>query len=147
MNLIIKYHSIKVLEDHIYGIILEINKHTYFAPLSSPKSAHKKYFVNPSYMNIGENEDLGIIRFNNMIPVNKKYLTYIDFNTIKDRTYKKLLEKQNRFIQKHTDNIRKQANLLYRLIVDKEDLFLKRISCNFKLLEEKCKQYTSKKQK
>lgn len=117
------------------GVIIEINGIKYFAPLFSPKNAHKKYSDNPTYIKIGKN--YGIIRFNNMIPVVGDVLTLIDFKTIKDIKYKNLLMAQNNFIQKNTDRIKNVAQKLYKMVtVDKKKFFVD-LSCDFKLLEEK----------
>jgi len=123
-----------MLQGHIYGIILEVNNHTYFAPLNSPKSAHKNYKLNPSFMHIGDNRDLGIIRFNNMLPVCNKELKLMDVENLEGK-YKALLNNQNRFIQKHVEKIKKQANTLYKLIVNDKNVFLSKICCDFRLLE------------
>ena len=68
------------------GIILEINEITYFAPMFSPKQQHNKYKANATHIRIGK--DLGMIKLNNMIPVNKENLKYINFNDIQDKKYK-----------------------------------------------------------
>ena len=123
------------------GIILEINNMTYFAPMFSPKLQHNKYKSNSTYIKIGEN--LGLIRLNNMIPVCKKNLRYIDFNKIQDQKYRNLLIQQNNFIQLHTEKIRNTANKLYQFVTkDKKEFFIK-ICCDFKLLESKCKLYNN----
>lgn len=101
------------------GVIIDIDNIKYFAPLFSPKSTHKKYSDNPTYIKIGQ--DYGIIRFNNMIPVVGDVLTPIDFNLIKDIKYKNLLMAQNNFIQQNTEKIRNVANKLYKMVtVDKK---------------------------
>ncbi|MGN1301244.1 MAG: type III toxin-antitoxin system ToxN/AbiQ family toxin [Clostridia bacterium] len=121
------------------GIVLEINGIIYFAPMFSPKKQHSRYKSNATYVKIGEN--LGIIRLNNMIPVNKENLKYIDFNTIKDGKYKNLLIQQNNFIQLNTDIIRKKANKLYKFVtIDKKEFFIE-LCCDFRMLEEKCSEY------
>ena len=120
------------------GIILEINKFKYFAPMFSPKQQHNKYKTNATYIKIGEG--LGIIKLNNMIPVN---LIYIDFNNIEDKKYKNLLIQQNNYIQLNTDKIREKANKLYQFVTNDNKKFFTDICCNFKLLEEKCKEYNS----
>ena len=121
------------------GIILEINNITYFAPMFYPKQQHSKYKSNATYIKIGK--DMGMIKLNNMIPVNKENLKYIDINKIEDKKYRNLLIQQNNFIQINTDKIRKMANKLYKFVtVDKKEFFVN-ISCNFKMLEEKCKSY------
>ena len=106
----------------------------------SPKPNHTYYSDNPTYIRI--DTQYGIIRFNNMIPVADKYLTYIDFNNITDIKYKNLLLAQNRFIQANTDRIRNKAKKLYKFVtIDKKDFFVN-LSCNFKLLEEKAALYS-----
>lgn len=121
------------------GIILEIHGITYFAPMFSPKKQHTKYKANATYIRIGEN--LGIIKLNNMIPVNPDNLKYINFNDIEDKKYKNLLIQQNNFIQLNTEKIRDMAEKLYKFVtVDKKEFFIQ-LSCNFKLLEEKEKYY------
>ena len=85
INLIKKYRLTNIIKDHIFGIILEINNLTYFAPMFSPKQQHSKYKANATHIRIGEN--LGLIRLNNMIPVNKNNLKYIDFNKITSIIY------------------------------------------------------------
>ena len=127
------------------GIVLEINNITYFAPMFSPKPQHRKYKSNATYIKIGEN--LGIIRLNNMIPVCKENLRYIDFNKIQDKKYRNLLIQQNNFIQLHTEKIRDTANKLYKFVTrDKKEFFIK-ICCDFKLLENKCRLFNNIKDK
>ena len=69
---------------------------------------------------------------------------YIDFNNIKNEKYKNLLIQQNSYIQINSDRIRKNADKLYKFVtVDKQDFFLN-ICCDFKKLEEKCREYEKK---
>lgn len=111
----------------------------YFAPMFSPKKQHQKYKANITFIKI--KEELGIIRLNNMIPVNESELKYIDFNNVDDKKYRNLLIQQNNFIQQNAEKIRNTAEKIYRFVTkDKKDFFIE-ICCNFKLLEEKYKQY------
>ena len=108
----------------------------------SPKQQHSKYKANATHIRIGEN--LGMIKLNNMIPVSKDNLRYIDFNDIQDKKYKNLLIQQNNFIQLNTEKIREMADKLYKFVTtDKKEFFIQ-ICCDFKLLEEKCKCYKKK---
>ncbi len=121
------------------GIILEVNGLTYFAPMFSPKQQHKTYNSNKTYIKISNN--MGIIKLNNMIPVNIENLTYIDFNSIQDKKYRNLLIQQNNFIQLNADRIREMANKLYKFVtIDKKDFFIQ-ICCDFKLLEKESRNY------
>ena len=122
------------------GIVLEIRGTKYFAPMFSPKQQHSKYKANATHINIDNN--LGMIKLNNMIPVNEKDLRLIEFNKIQDKKYRNLLIQQNNFIQLNTDKIRDMANKLYEfVIVDKKEFFIQ-LSCDFKLLEQKSQEYT-----
>ena len=121
------------------GIILDINNVTYFAPMFSPKQQHNNYKANITYIKIGDK--LGMIKLNNMIPVKKENLKYIDLNKVEDRRYRMLLIQQNNFIQANTEKIIRMAKKLYDSVtINKKDFFVS-ISCDFKLLEEKCKEY------
>ncbi len=121
------------------GIVLEIRGTKYFAPMFSPKQQHSKYKANATHINIDNN--LGMIKLNNMIPVNEKDLRLIEFNKIQDKKYRNLLIQQNNFIQLNTDKIRDMANKLYEfVIVDKKEFFIQ-LSCDFELLEQKSKEY------
>ena len=54
------------------GIVIIVEKHYYFAPLFSPKQKHKRYKNNLTFFritNIKTKNELGIIRFSDMIPV------------------------------------------------------------------------------
>lgn len=121
------------------GIVLEINDVKYFAPMFSPKQQHSKYKANATYIRIGEK--MGIIKLNNMIPVNDVNLKRIDFNSIQDPKYKNLLIQQNNFIQLNTEKIRDVANKLYKFVTEDKKEFFVNLCCNFKLLEEKSKLY------
>lgn len=121
------------------GIVLEIKGTKYFAPMFSPKQQHSKYKANATHINIDNN--LGMIKLNNMIPVNEKDLRLIEFNKIQDRKYKNLLIQQNNFIQLNTDKIREMANKLYEFVTVEKKAFFLQISCDFKLLEQKLKEY------
>ncbi len=124
------------------GIILEINGITYFAPMFSPKKQHSTYKANVTHIKV--NGNLGMIKLNNMIPVNKENLKYIDFNNIKDKKYKNLLIQQNNFIQINTNKIREKAEKLYKFVtIDKKEFFVN-LCCDFKMLEKKCKEYKRK---
>lgn len=107
----------------------------------SPKQQHDKYRARVTHIKIGK--DLGIIKLNNMIPVNKENLKYIDFSDVQDKKYRNLLIQQNNFIQLNAQKIRDMADKLYKFVtVDKKEFFTK-ICCDYRLLEEKCKCYNS----
>ena len=78
------------------GILFQVDKIQYFAPLSSPKAKHKKMPNNIDFLKIS-NGKYGVINFNNMVPVPEKEIIEIDYTAIKDKEYLLLLENQIRW--------------------------------------------------
>ena len=134
------------------GVIIIVDEHYYFAPLFSPKPKHKKYKDNYSFFRIVSKtkDDLGIIRFSDMIPVPQECVYLLD-TTSKSYGYKRLLAEQYSYINQpqNKEKIIEKAEKIYELVTkentkSKTALFYKQISCNFKMLEEKCLQYKNK---
>lgn len=124
-------------------------KHYYFAPLFSPKQKHKAYRDNLTFfrmVNVKTKNNLGIIRFSDMIPVPKESVYLLDIKS-KSYGYKRLLSEQYSCINK-TENKQKimnKAEKIYNIVTknskNKMTKFYKDLSCNFKLLEEKSLEY------
>ena len=76
-----------------------------------------------------------------MIPVPINELKYINISSIEDKKYRMLLIAQNHFIKLNSEKIFKKALKLYNWVTINQKNFFVNISCNFKLLEEKCKLY------
>ncbi|MCF0125292.1 MAG: type III toxin-antitoxin system ToxN/AbiQ family toxin [Clostridia bacterium] len=82
------------------GVVILVEGHYYFAPLFSPKQKHKKYKENLSFfriINLKTKNELGIIRFSDMIPVPENCVELLD---IKDKSYgyRRLLSEQYSYI-------------------------------------------------
>ncbi len=127
------------------GVIFKIGNIEYFAPLASPKLKHLTMRNNLDFLKINGGS-LGVINFNNMIPVLKSNYTLIDLNTVptnnKERTYYYLLMAQLSWLNAHSMQVIKKAKHLYNLyLTDKIYISLKNRCCNFSLLEEKCLEY------
>lgn len=131
------------------GVVLVVEEHYYFAPLFSPKQKHKTYKDNLTFFKIVNNKtksDLGIIRFSDMIPVPQECVYLLDIKN-KSYGYKRLLSEQYSYINKpeHKDKIMDKATKIYSIVTSnkksKVSKFYKGLSCNFKLLEEKCLKY------
>ena len=131
------------------GILIIVKDHLYFAPLFSPKLKHNSYKNNLSFFkiyNTRTKQNLGIIRFTDMIPVPKKYVHLLNIKEL-SYNYKRLLIEQYNCINM-TENLKKiydKSNKLYDIIVNqtkgKEHNFYKRLCCNYKTLEEKSIDY------
>ena len=97
------------------------------------------------------NKYLGMIRFTDMIPVPKECLYFIDISK-QSYGYKRLLAEQYSYINmpKNKKIIISKAKQLYKIVTSFEEKskttnFYKNLSCNFKLLEEKCVEYEKEK--
>lgn len=131
------------------GVVIEIDDCKYFAPLSSPKSKHKKMKNDKDFLKINGGKH-GAINFNNMIPVHEDALIEYDIKNDPDIKYRNILESQARFIRKNKDNIRKTAEKLYEILTSNKDEHVserERLGnrcCKFKLLEQNSKSYVKK---
>ena len=131
------------------GVVIMVNEHYYFAPMFSPKTKHKSYKENLTFFRMlsikGKNE-LGIIRFSDMIPVPQECVSLLDV-TDKSYAYRRLLSEQYKYInrpenkQKIMDKAEKIYNIVTGTSKGKMAKFYKSLSCDFKLLEEKCLNY------
>ncbi len=142
--------GIKELRPFI-GVLFKIDKLEYFAPLSSPKEKHKTLKNTLDIYKI-DNGKLGIINFNNMIPITKDNYTQIFFNKKTDNKEENLrlflLQNQYRFLIKDIKTLLNKSKVLYNLY--KENKLPKNVKdrcCNFMLLEEKSKEYKKDKVK
>ena len=131
------------------GVLFMIDKCEYFAPLSSPKPKHKLLKNTLDLIKIN-NGELGVVNFNNMIPVTNNNYVPFDLNKKpKEKSEKfrmELLKDQLRWLTANRKEINNKSKLLYNLY--KNNKLPKNVRdrcCNFPLLEEKCKEYNKQK--
>lgn len=135
------------------GVVFKLKDNRYFAPLtSSGKGAKLKQqpkIESLTFFPI-KNCSLGGVNMNNMIPVIDDVLTKIDMqlsenDTEEDIAYKTLLIEQLRFLSANEKLLRKKANIIYSM-KNNGKLYpnYNKVTCNFKLLEEKSKEYGMK---
>ena len=132
------------------GVVFEITNKKYFAPLSSPKQQHKKYKENFTFFKLeNDNKELGIIRFADMLPVPIECVTKIEYLN-RSYGYRRLLSEQYSQINitKNKERIKEKAKQIYDIVTSDSNTaktrFYKQLSCNYKLLEEKCEEYKLK---
>lgn len=92
------------------GVLFNIEKFEYFAPLSSPKKKHKNMKNMLDFFKI-KNAELGVINFNNMISVTSKNYLLINLNSDKldsniDKKYKKMFREQVIWLNKNNIQVR-----------------------------------------
>lgn len=126
------------------GIIVICNDKQYCVPLSSPKPKHSsmKNDIDFSKVFDSDNKLIGVLNFNNMIPVSDSVLMRMDLkihphDSASIKRYKNLLIDQLTFCQKNQDAIVRKANKLYNQIAqNKANGLLKRRCCKFLELEK-----------
>lgn len=82
-----------------------------------------------------------MIQLNNMIPVIDSEIQLLDMNN-QERRYKRMLYKQYEFIKTRTLEIQNKARELHTLVVDKKQAFYRKLSCDFKSLEQKYRDFS-----
>ena len=136
------------------GIVFKVNNREYFAPLSSPKEKHKGMKTNIDFFKIDKG-NLGIINFNNMIPVinndicrNKLDLEMLSksLNT-DDIKYFRLLKNQLEYCEKNKNIILAKAEKIYNIFTknldklsESQKKMYRRVN-NFKVLEHASKEF------
>ena len=128
------------------GVLFSIGDKEYFASLSSPKPKHQIMKNNIDFFKI-DNGTLGVINFNNMIPVVESALLLIDIDAMEDSKYQRLLQNQYKCIKADREQIQLTAKRLRDTLFKKDeelngnDKKIKERCCDLPLLEEVVKHY------
>ena len=123
------------------GILFEINKKIYIAPLSSYKEKHDKMKDKIDFIKIGNKS---VINLNNMFPVEEENISIVNIEKEEDINYKQLLRNEYALCVPKFKKIIKNARNLYKQVIVYQ-VPIKDRCCNFKLLEEKCNEFNHKK--
>lgn len=106
------------------GVVIEVNCHKYYIPLTSPKPKHSNMRDSAAFMQIDSGR-LGGLNINNMIPVIDKFLKKCDLaitakDSYDDKRYKVLLQNQKEWCNKNINaaTIKDKAEYLYNLIAN-----------------------------
>ena len=133
------------------GVVVVCDEHKYCIPLDHPKAKHYKMKNDVDFSRIFDGEKLiGVLNFNNMIPVDDGVIRLLDVkikknDTDAEKAYKILCAKELDWVQKNQDAIVKKANKLYKLVqLDTVSQGLKKRCLDFKKLEEVLKKETIK---
>lgn len=122
------------------GIVLHVGAYRYFVPMESPKPNHKNIKSCVHIMRI-DGGALGILGFNNMIPVHDSALIEFDINDISDEKYANLLRHQISYINRKKADVLDHASKTYYRATTGKNKFLVEICCDFKKLERACRQF------
>jgi len=118
------------------GIVLEVNGHQYFAPVSSFREQQRSNIV---ILN-NQGRPVGSVRFSFMFPIPSGQAKMKDFAK-EDAKYRELLREEHAFCNKHRERIRKKAQETYDAVVKRKEPLMISNCCAFSLLEEKALEY------
>lgn len=127
------------------GIVIAHGDARYCIPLSSPKPKHDRMRSSRDFSKILDDNGklIGVLNFNNMIPVNESVLIDIDItvrpgDSASDRAYKLLMRNQLKWCNVNRDLIRRKAAKLYRIVTERPETAygLVKRCCDFKRLEQ-----------
>ena len=130
------------------GVLFQVNNCMYFAPLSSSKPKHLKIKSKLDFLKLDSGK-LGAINFNNMLPVTETNIIRLDLDkeclTKTEEKYIKLLKEQIYWLNRNKEKLYGRAKKLYDKYMEGtlEYKTMERC-CDFRLLEEKCKEYNQK---
>lgn len=122
------------------GVVLFVGEYRYFVPMESPKPNHVNLKAGPHLYKL-DGGALGLLGFNNMVPVPECALLPFDISTIADVPYRTLLQHQALAINNNQAAILHCASKTYFSVVNNTNKFLCRISCDFRALERACETY------
>lgn len=122
------------------GIVLYVGKYKYFVPMESPKPNHTNIKSGNHLLKLNDGQ-LGILGFNNMLPVPETALISFNIDAEEDKKYAELLKRQASYINKNKANIYSHASKTYYNAIKGNNKFLNSICCNFKELEKACNKY------
>lgn len=122
------------------GIVLIVSNYRYFVPMESPKPNHVNIKTGSHIMKL-DNGKLGLLGFNNMIPVHDSALISFDIDNETDEKYAELLRRQISYINRRKADVLNNASRTYFRATAGNNVFLSKICCDFKRLEKACEHY------
>ena len=133
----VDYSASSRYDKFLCGIVLTINGHDYFAPITS--------FKEPQRTNIliknTQGRVLSSIRLSFMIPIPPGVASLKDIDAEPSQGYKFLLFNELRFCNRNADYIRERARIIYDAVTVKKTPMMVKNCCNFKALEAACAEY------
>jgi len=124
------------------GIVLKVGEFNYYAPITS---FNQKQMTNmPIYHN---GKIISTVRFSYMFPCPEDVLIEKNFLSEQNIKYRDLLINEWTYCNSYYDEICKKAAYIYKRYLSGKDAVLLNHCCNFPLLEQKMREYITKKEK
>jgi len=133
----VNYSASSPHDKFLCGIVLTVNNHDYFAPVTS--------FNKPQRTNVlirnPQGRVLSSIRLSFMIPIPRSAVNLKDIDAEPSQNYKFLLYNELRFCNKNADYIRQRARIVYDAVTVKKIPLMVQNCCDFIKLEAACAKY------
>ncbi len=141
--------KIRVHERKYLGVVLTVNEFNYYIPMSSPKKTDyidfEKNIIRKdtkTIVRVHDGERLyGTLRISNMIPVPITELEPYVISAEKDLKYKEVILGELRYINNNSNKIIKYAKTVYNQRMKNINIGYVKNTVDFKMLEEKLKQW------
>jgi len=122
------------------GIVLQVNGIEYYVPVTSYKQQKPDNFL----ITADNGQVVSSLRFNYMFPIPKEMTAIHVISNEHDRAYRALLAQELRCCIKNQSTIQRLAERTYKRVLLGKDIGLVVNSCDFRLLEEKYKEYMAR---
>jgi protein AbiQ len=130
-------YSDKQKPKFLCGIVLKVNDVDYYVPVTSFKQQ-----MPDNFLIVAENGSvLSSLRFNYMFPVPKALTAVRVIDSEPDAAYRSLLSQELRYCVNNQVYIQRLAERTYKRVLLGKNQGIVRNSCDFRLLEDKCREY------
>ena len=119
------------------GIVFSVNKHNYFAPISSFAVQQRTNIV----IKNEKGKPVSSIRFSFMIPIPPNAATIKNIKNEPSPEYRRLLNLELQFCRKNEKTIRRMAKHIYTTVISGKDPIMAKNCCDFAKLEMACAEY------
>ena len=137
----IDYSASNAHEKFLCGIVLTVNNHDYFAPISSFRTQQRTNII----IKDDNGKDVSSIRFSFMIPVPNGVISIKQIADEPSPNYRILLNMELRYCRKNENAIRSRAKFVYEAVTIKNDPLMIKNCCDFKKLEAACAEFEKSK--
>lgn len=134
---LVDYSKTSKHDKFMCGIVLSVNGHNYFAPISSFATQQRTNVV----ITNENGKPISSIRFSFMIPVPSGVVSVKSIKNEPSIEYRRLLNLELRFCRKNEKAIRRMAKHIHNIVVNGKDPIMAKNCCDFSKLEAACIKY------
>lgn len=134
----VDYSATNAHDKFLCGIVLNVNDHDYFAPVSSFRTKQRTNIIIKDV----NDKDVASIRFSFMIPVPPEVISVKRIADEPSTKHRILLNMELQFCRRNANAIYSRAGFVYNAVTVKKDPLMVKNCCDFKKLETACAEYS-----